>query len=237
MDYVFVDESGDPMLTSKATRHFVLAFVHVRGRDKPSVDKVLSRILKRLKRRNLYPPQMDELKFNLPSRSTKRVLSAEEHRLYLSKMPEVRRRVLSVITTLDVRIGVVIVDKSKAYPSWTSDRLYNYMIVHNLFFGFLELVQPDPELTVMVDKRLRGQAKRAFDDYSRRKYEFLRDWGYIHYELNSLNIEHVASSEEPGIWMADFVAGSYFQKYERGNSEYADIIDRSGKRIYIEVKW
>ena len=132
-----------------------------------------------------------------------------------------------------LRIGVVVVDRERAHPTWTPERLYNFMAVHNLFSGLPNLVNPGLRLAVILDERMRGRARAAFGDYTRRKYEYLRDAGLIHYRLDDVRIGHRASHEEPGIWAADLAAGSSSRKFKGGDG-YSRILRRCGKVAYFE---
>jgi len=209
--YVFVDESGDLGFSVKASKFFVVAYVFLE--DPWVVRKVVKRILKRLHRCGKY--RGSELKFSNSSH-------------------EVRLTVLRKLSEVEWETGLVILEKRKVKEELRADpnRLYNYVIVHNVMKNMLSRLKPGEKLTVCVDRSLSESNREAFNDYALRKAKWVwdRELGRTP-PLHDSQIEviHETSEKEPCLQLADYVAGAAFQKVERGKEEYYKLIKNKVK--------
>ena len=104
--------------------------------------------------------------------------------------------------------------------------LYNFVLVHPLFSRFLKNYNPAPGtlIHILLDKRLGSRAESSLGDYMEDKYHYLRDAeNWIDYDIR-LRLKQVSSQEEPLIWVADYVAGSIYTRFEHEESKYVSII-------------
>ena len=213
--YVFIDESGDLGFGNKATNYFITSFVLIR--DKAGISAKIRKLLKRLHRMRRYSG--GELRFS-------------------NSNEQVRKYCLREFCSYDFESGVIIVDKRKTAPRLRSKQniLYNYLIVHNVIKTVLPLIAPKEEIVIYIDKSLSEKNREEFNKYVNNKASWI--W---HNELeNSEKLKpvicnHEDSQKEPLLQLADFICGAVFQKYERNNTMFYNII--KSKIAYEIVPW
>jgi len=203
---VHIDESGDLGFSPKSTKFFVVGYV-IPG-SPWIVKNHLRRLLRKLHRKSKYTGW--EFKF-----------SESNH--------DVRIRVLQELCKLQWDAGVVVLEKDKVKQDLRNNLniLYNYTIVHNVVSDVLQRWDGVEHLAFYIDKSLSASNREGFNEYLRAK----ADWRW-NINLNKdtplhperIEVLHQPSHENYCIQLADYVAGTVFQKYERKNSEYYDII-------------
>ncbi len=198
MLYVFVDESGDLGFTKKSSKYFVIASVETT--DDKQFDSLFKKVRKSLKKKERDIP---EFKFTKTNQDTK-------------------LKILSKIAELDVSFSAVVLDKNTvAFHLRTKQQiLYNYLT------GFIVEILPvsrHRRIKLVIDKFLTNEVERSnFDEYILQKVEEVcLKHGII---VPEVRVNHASSQSHCGLQVADFVAGSIFNKYERGYEKYYTII-------------
>ena len=204
---VFIDESGDLGFSSKSTKFFVVAYVIP---NQPWALRIqIRRILKRLHRAKKYTGS--ELKFSNSSYNTRLI-------------------VLKKLSKLDWEAGIIILEKRKVKEDLRKNIniLYNFTIVNYVMRNILLRLEPSEPLKLVVDKSLPKSSREAFNDYVKRKANWV--WGV---ELGrtpplskgQITVCHLSSEMEQCLQLADYVAGAAFQKYERGVQDFYKLIE------------
>ena len=134
------------------------------------------------------------------------------HAYYEDKIT--RKRLLNLLAETNVKIITIRLDKRKLFLPMEKTALYSHMtntlLNKCISNGILTLDDP----VIFIASKLYTNEKHSND--------FLHSLE----NDNSLNIEVdiKAPYEDKGLQVVDFVSWSFFQKYERENTEYADII-------------
>ena len=204
--HVYIDESGDLGFSQKSTRYFISSFVFVR--EKAGINAQIRKLLKTLHRQGRYTGS--ELKFTNSNSSVKS--------LCLQRFSE-----------YNFEIGLIVIEKIKTAQRLREipNILYNYIIVHNVIWSLLSLLESNERLVINIDKSLSKSNREAFNDYVQNKANWVwrQELGHSSNLLpNQVKCNHVDSEKEPLIQLADYICGATFQKYERNNSNYYDII-------------
>jgi hypothetical protein len=115
--HVFVDESGDLGFTENATKFFIVAYLACESPHKLRVG--MKRVLRRLHQRNEYSLARNELKFSRMDRFC-------------------RKYVLNKIAECDVKLGVIVLEKSLVNSELRKKQvtLYSWCVVHNIMESF-----------------------------------------------------------------------------------------------------
>ena len=205
--YIYIDESGDLGFSKKSSKYFILsAFVL----ESP---KTIKKIIKNM-RRNKFKKQLKKVTELKASSSSK----------------DVRKYLLEKINAVkNAQIFHIILEKQKVgslYLIENKDKLYNYVA------GKLaEIITFDGiDLDIIVDK----SKKKIF------QINDFNDYFVSILERNPNNptcdIFHSNSFSFAGLQFADFIAWSMFQKFEKSNSEYNDIIKVKQKKFFLWEK-
>lgn len=237
--FVYVDESGDPGLNPlhlQRRPYFVFGYVYVR--DQIDLNRRLKRLLKRLHRKNMYPPKLMELKFYLPHEwIIKHGYTETQYSVYAANMPDIRRQVLGLLVAHTDGVFAAVVDKRKAYRSWTPVKLGNYTFAETLVLGVMRNIGTDGQPTIQYDKgRLSQSSESSFDSYLSYK---ISHYAYKHNILHLLKPKpprSVSSIHHPGIWAADYVAGAFYHKHHANDTHYTDMLKQvwlgTGEWVY-----
>jgi len=208
--YVFIDESGDLGFGEKSTKYYVIASVETK--DPQQFSRMFKRIRSRMGKKK---KDIKEFKFSKTNVNTK-------------------FEILEKISKLDIRFSAVVLKKETVYPYLREEK----QILHNYLTGYIVELIPFMEsrnFEVIVDKFLsKGAERENFDTYLRRHVGYhCRELGLI--PPNRINIRHESSYACAGLQVADFVAGSLFAKYERGDDRFYNIIkpkERVIKKVF-----
>ncbi len=205
MYYAFIDESGDIGFSEKSTRYYIVACLETRQPDELSA--ALKRARKKLGKKLKNIP---EFKFSQSSH-------------------KVRCIVIEELLKKEWEFSAVVLDKTTVY-----DHLRDHkQIIHNYITGFIVEVLPlnHDKLILMVDKSFRRDAINEFNGYLRKKVNWITWERGI--DPPALDIRHDRSENHAGLQAADFVAGSLFSKYERGNDFYYKLIEPRKKVLKV----
>ena len=130
-----------------------------------------------------------------------------------------KKHVLGRVAQEDVRIYAIFFDKRNLPLSLR--RQPEGLVYCHLVGQLLEMcpLAESREIYIFLDRRnLKGTTRDAFDATLKTRLilSFPR--------LRRLDIEHVDSTSNVNIQIADFIAGAIFQKHERGDCSFYDMI-------------
>jgi hypothetical protein len=239
LTFIFVDESGDVGLCGR--RFFILSFICV---EQPGpLSYFLERELRFIKQRNQYPRELNELKFKLPKDKLKKRFGYTDVQIkrFENQMVTIRRDVLNIINKFSDRIFTAILDKTTIRePTWTEERIINYIFGNSIQLYILNMLDsPDDPFLFYDSGRLNKLKENDFKQYLRNKDSYHKYKGFKNSNGVLWNINSVESHNEPCIWAADFIAGSYYDYYTFSNSSCTDLIDVNkfigdGFKVYWE---
>jgi len=217
--HVYIDESGDLGFSPRSTRFFVIAYLNL---DYPFETEILmKRLLKRLHQRRKYARGCNELK-------------------YSNSKDTVKQIVLGKICQCDLKIGLVVLEKTKVHRKLRRNRtkLYNYIIVDKVLRKILPELNSTDRLNVIIDRSLSRPSRKAFNDYLREKASWLLtvEWGQPNQiVLSNIEVQHRDSQREPCLQATDFLAGACFHKYEHNDDCFFQIIENRVE--YFDYLW
>jgi len=207
---IFVDESGDLGFGKRSSMFFIIGFV-IMINDNPFFNRnKVTRLLRRINSRQKHKRKISEFKFSEDSHVT-------------------RMRFLNLIKTLPIIAGVVLVSKDSVMNHLRNDPiiLYNYLaveyVITKVINEYLKASSPYNSITYIIDESLTKKAKQNFNRYCEDKIEFLsKDRPFV--ANIGTTIKHLNSQYDVCLQIADYIASSTFQKFERDNAQYLDII-------------
>jgi len=213
---IYVDESGDLGFSLGSSRFFIVSYL-ICDNSTPIV-RVMKRFLGRSKTKKRYAGK--ELKFS-GSRS------------------EIREQILTKLLNVEWTAGLIILEKDqvKANLRKIPDVLYNYTILEFLMRDLLSFYDNIAPINIHIDRSKDRTRAEAFNLYAFDKASYI--WQQVlkrktPFNLGNLTVEHCYSHSNKCVQVADFIAGAAFQRYERGNSTFLDIINtRITKETYL----
>jgi len=216
---VFIDECGDLGFSEKATRYFVVGFLMLDNEWRISVD--LQRLLRKLREKGKY--KHDELKFSKASDG-------------------VRKEILEVLCSHDMDFGFVILRKSKVHEHLRDDLnlLYRYVVIDPIMEMVLPFLGEGERLRVVVDRSIpQRKLQYEFNSYVELKgyYYSRKAERQLPLYRNMIATEHVDSQSQPCLQAVDCLAGAEFQRFEKRNYDYHNIIDPRLKGELYRFLW
>ncbi len=208
MLYVFIDESGDLGFTKKSTKYYVIACIETRN-----LLGLLFRVIKKVRR------TLGKKKKNIPEFK------------FARSDDVIRERLLKRVVEEDLLFSAIVLQKQMVYSYLRNkkDKLHNYLtgfIAESLNYEYSN----EKEFKIIVDKFIMSEEKRKeFNWYL--KHKLLNSYGRSN--PPKIEIVHKDSQQNPGLQVADFVAGAVFQYYERGKCEFYEIIK---PKLRLELK-
>ncbi len=165
-----------------------------------------------------YPQKLDRIIKNMRrSKFKKQLKKANEIKANRSS-PAIVKHMLEKLNEIDdVNVFFVILEKNKCYSSYLNNdkhKLYNYAA------GKLaEIINIDDyKIIVRIDRSKGKQVLR--DDFNKYFKKRLKQ----NSSVEEVEIHHSNSHSWSGLQFADVLAWSAFQKIERGNSEYINVL-------------
>ena len=238
-EVIFVDESGNPGLSSSSLElypYYAIGFVYCK--DPSQLRTSLKRLLKREHERNRYPPDLNELKFYLPNSDLIQWgYTPDQLKKYEGYLPSIRDKANEIICNRVNGVFGAIIDKKKAYNSWTPERIGNFVFAQTLLLDVMNNISPQYPPAILYDKgRLSTYKVKQFEKYIAEKDQWFGQNGRKLYEGNISTPMSQSSYAEPGIWAADLVAGAFQCKHKHIEPRYADKLKpkyiNSGERLY-----
>lgn len=196
--YIYLDESGDLGFNEQSSKHHVVAVLATH--DPTTIVNAMNRYKKKIRKlsskRNRKPW---EFKFNKASN-------------------DVKIDILNIISSKDIKIGYICVDKTHAHPnSWKNGNDFYAHVCSVLLNEFLIEIS-DPKISLVVDKQFNKRGRKDFNKYLRRTITDVSDGRKV------LNITHVNSRQNPCLQAVDFVCGAVFRRYNKHDPEYFEIV-------------
>ncbi|MHA1431511.1 MAG: DUF3800 domain-containing protein [Candidatus Freyarchaeota archaeon] len=238
-EVIFIDESGDPGLSTGSRRirpYYTMGFVYCDNAQ--GLRKRMRRLLKRLHLRKKYPLHLAELKFYLPNTELiQKGYSRDDLKRFESYMPMVRSRSLNVICREACGVFAAVVDKKKTRSTWTPETLGNFVFAQTLIVNIMNQISPANPPAILYDRgRLSPARTQRFKTYVTNKDSYFQFTGLKRYRGSLPPPIQVPSVNEPGIWAADMVAGAFYHKYTHNDWSYSDtlspVLIGNGERLY-----
>jgi len=197
--YIYFDESGDlgfDFSKRGTSRWFIVTFLVCA--NKRLVEKVVSKTF-----------------LALPSKVRKRH-SGSLHAV--SEKSLTRKRMLALLSGKDIQIMALRIDKGKiALPSDYRESILYAGLVQMLLRECIHLVSDDFDSIVFIASR--KETNRA------NKEHFIKTLQAVGTTRDvAIEVVVVPHAFEKGLQAVDFVSWSIFQKYERGDSSYVDLL-------------
>jgi hypothetical protein len=198
-----MDESGDlgfDFTKSKTSKYFVVSFLF--GNNKRPVEKAIKKIFSGFSKKEI--------------KSHHGILHAYKEK------PITRVKLLRKLTQKDINILIIRLNKQKVYTKLQDEKhvLYNYVV--NILLDRMiskKLVPLNESIHFVASKRETN--KFLNENFS----AYLKSQTKEKHRLN-IQVEIATPSQEKGLQAVDFVAWSFFRKYEHGDESYANIINQ-----------
>lgn len=226
---VYVDESGTITLNKptliRQYPFFVVGFVICR--QPYLLQKGMKKLLIKLHKRRKYYRKIMELKFNPYSALEKQgCLHDEIQTKWEPYFDYVRKKTNFLITDIVDGIFVGILDQRTINIwTWTPETLGNFLFNRSLYDDVLPNIGNFNNCRVIYDKgRLDSKRTKNFNRYLRNTQSFRKHFGIKRYAGNVTEFKDIDSLSDPGIWAADFVAGSFRRAYLYNDRTYMDIL-------------
>ncbi|MDE1830184.1 MAG: DUF3800 domain-containing protein [Thaumarchaeota archaeon] len=219
---VFVDESGNLGFDKGGSSFFVIGFVMMIN-DNPFFNRnKVTRLLRHINTKQKHKRKISEFKFSEDSHLT-------------------RMKFLNLIKVLPVVSSVVLVSKDSVMQHLRNDPiiLYNYLaveyIITKIINDHLKPSSPYNTITYTIDESLTKKAQQNFNRYCQDKISYLsKDRPFVANIITK--IQHLNSQYDPCLQIADYIASATFQKFERNNPQYLDVIkDKIKKPVFWDI--
>ncbi|MFY9299643.1 MAG: DUF3800 domain-containing protein [Candidatus Nitrosotenuis sp.] len=228
-DTIYVDESGNAGLTKKDHigdhPYFIVGFAYVSNPYRLKIK--MKRLIKRLHQRNKYAPELKEIKFN-PTNSLKRFGYSDDE-INAKWKPHynfVRLKTSEIISNNVEGVFAGILDKRTVVKqTWTTERIGNYLFNQSLFYILLPKLGLSVGPSIIFDKgRLSPDRTKAFNEYMLGTDSYLSNIGVKKYNGNIVNFKDINSLDEPGIWIADHVAGAFHFSLKHNDNTFYNLL-------------
>ena len=208
MAYIFMDESGDLGFhkEKKNSRYFIITFLFID--NKKHLDKIAKKIFSWLSKKSVKVSWW--------------VLHCNKEK------PTTRIRLLSLCQKLDMHLMTIYLNKSKVYTNLQNEKhlLYNYVV--NILLDRITTKKIIPTKHTIEFIASRRETSKLLNQ------NFL---GYLQKNMASkpftLDFHIKTPLQEKGLQIVDFCCWAIFQKYEKQEESYYNLI----KPLIIEEKW
>ena len=201
MTTVYLDESGDlgfDMSKPKTSRHFLVAALLCH--DTKPVDKAVRKTFGGFTKAQV-----------------------KSHHGYLhafSETPQTRRRLLRLLSALDIGVIVVKLDKRRVFTDIADEPHLLYNAIVNILMNRLisqSIVSPHGPLRLVASQReTMGLLNDNFTSYL---------IGHVRTPQGvNLSVDVKHASTEKGLQAVDMISWSLFRQYERSDPTYAELI-------------
>lgn len=197
MAYIFLDESGDLGFKKRSSRWFI--FTIVVTKELKSLERAVNRVWRPLKKKH-------------------RVMSE----LHATKEKDItRKRLLSLVGRIaDLQILSVALDKSKIHVDMQNQKHFLYNYTANLLLELLhsqEIIDGNEVIELFVDRKdTKKELRENFINY------LMDSFGKKGKGRVSITLH--ASHQNKSLQAVDFVAWATFQRYERNDTKFYDLI-------------
>lgn len=213
---IYIDESGDLGFKLGSSKFFIHAYLITN--DSEPIRRVMKRFLGRSITKKRYAGK--ELKFS-------------------NSNDKIRTQVLTKLLNVSWTAGLVVLEKAKVKSNLRGipDILYNYTILEFLMRDILSFYNNTTQINIYIDRSKGKNRAEAFNTYAQDKASYI--WKRVldkksRFNSKYLHAEHCFSHSNKCIQGSDFIAGAAFQKYERNNPVFLNIIaTRVTKETYL----
>jgi len=205
MATIYLDESGDLGFskTKRVSKYFIVTILFTE--EEKRIEKLV-----KLTHANLR-------------KKVKRLSGGVLHAV--KESPKTRKKLLSKLVTLKLRVMVICLNKSKVYTKLQNEKHVLYNFVTNILLDriFSKKIVDSNTITIIA-------SKRETNRFLNQNFE-----SYLKTQVTSkhkvkINIEVKTPGQVKQLQAVDFISWSIFRKYERGDSKYYDII----KKVIVE---
>jgi len=199
--HIYLDESGDLGFNKQSSKHYAIAVLATQH------PKTIENALKRYRT-------------NLKKASSKKYRKLGEFKF--NKAPDnVKINILNIISSKNVKLGYVHVEKEQVYPKLQEKRNEFYAYICRILLDKFLIESPDPKIDLIVDRQFAKKHRENFDNYLDWKITELLDG------LKELNITHRDSYQDPCLQAVDFVCGAIYRCYNRDDPKYFEMINNN----------
>ncbi|MFA6551270.1 MAG: DUF3800 domain-containing protein [Patescibacteria group bacterium] len=216
--WVFVDESGKPEIFSAKGENLV---------KKGCASKYLVLSSVRTKNQLILQQQVTDFKLQLLKENTLKNYFSSSYGLdnfhASNDFPEIKKRFYEFIRTLDIKINVMVVEKTKCYSNLQTDpgRLYGFMagqllkdICHKA--KHTEIVFSRKDSKLKLRKELEIEVERVRLNYINHHENLNNNFKLTYY--------HNPHYTHGGLQIADYISFAVFHVFENNNYEWFDLV-------------
>ena len=224
--YIFIDESGKPEVYSAKGKNLVEAGL--------ATHFLVIAAVRHANQLELQKEILDFKSSLLADQKLTKIFSSAYSldSFHANKdYPEVKERFYQFITTLNVKIDVIVVEKLKCFEALKLNpgKMYGVMagqLLKNICHqtGHTEIIFSRKDSKLKLRQELEIEVERI-------RLEFIKD----HPELNNgvtLSYFHNPHYSHGGLQVADYVAHAVFQVFEKGNRKYYELIKEKIGKIH-----
>lgn len=137
----------------------------------------------------------------------------------------VRHKFLNLIGNLEIESGRVIIKKTAvaAHLRDNKKKMYNFVIAEYIMRDIMAVYDDADHINLHIDRSMSKSSREEFDKYFAEKISWKISVSGIERRITS-NVFHDYSHQQPCLQIADYIAGSSFQLYERNKSQYYEMI-------------
>jgi len=203
MDYLFIDESGD--IGFKGSNYLILAALLIENDKRNKSKKILK--------------SLDIIIKNMRVGKFKKQLKNENELKGSVISPKIITHSIDKLNEKKNQVSIYITILNKKNINYEDNvLLYDYAVSK-----IAKNLKPKSNLEICIDK---SKSKKQIKNFNNTfKENFSSNY--------KININHEDSTKKSGLQFADIIAWSYFQKYEKNNSYYTDLIKISSYIIEI----
>jgi len=225
-NYIFIDESGKPEIYSAKGVNLV---------DAGNASRFLVFASVRTKNQLKLQQQITDFKSELLKDDGLRKIFSSAYSLdnfhANNDYPEIRERFYQFISTLKIKIDILLVEKLKCFPSLRHDpgRLYGFMagqllkdICHQA--EVTEIIFSRKDSKLKLRKELEIEAERV-------RLRFMAKHNHLDSNFK-LTYHHNPHYSHGGLQVADYVAWAVFQVFERGSYRWYELIRNKIGKIH-----
>lgn len=147
---------------------------------------------------------------------------------------EVRDKVLKSLAKCNFDLGLVAIDKKSVKQSLRKDpaRLYRFIVI-NYVITSLVSAYDITDLKFVIDRRLSGESRAAFDTYLMDKLS----WRQVVEKgepMPTVKVVHASSESDECLQVADYCSGAAYARIEHGDPTYFGLILA---RVVFRTPW
>lgn len=224
---IFVDESGSPSPktpnSNSGNLFFTIGFCYCK--NPKSMEKKLSRLLKKLQNKDMYSNKLCEFKF-FPKHALKKLKYTDEDikSRWEPHFDVIREKVLEIIINKSDGVFAGTLDKTQVYgKNYTTEQIGNMIFKESLFDYILPNLNYSKDVSVIYDRgRLNPTKTRKFDQNMQQRHTFSSGDIMMNHFFEPKTFHDADSKQTPGIWASDFIAGAFHLALKHNDTRFRD---------------